>query len=99
MALLWLIKVTSISLKAQFSNYPVSDFWLGNIRDSLVTPYSPYYSQVEIILALTERVLSPLTSPRKLLSSVLQLLVQCNVRVTAVKLYPKFPRFTLPIYI
>ena len=54
--LLWLTKVTSISLNTQLSTYSVS------IRDYLMTTYSPYHSQVEIILALTERILSSLTS-------------------------------------
>ena len=52
MAPLWLIKATSVSLKTQFSNYPVSIIWLWIVCDYLVTPYSPYHSQVEIILAL-----------------------------------------------
>ena len=48
-----------------------------------MTPYSPYHSQVNIILALTERILSPLTSSW-LLFSVLQLnFVQCNHRLVS----------------
>ena len=43
------------------------------ICNYLMTLYSPYHSQVKIILALTEREMSPLTFSWKLLSSVLQL--------------------------
>ena len=94
MVLLWLIKVTSISLKHTFYKLPHQQIWLGIIRDYLVTLYSLYHSQVEITLALTESTVSSYLSKK---TAFLRLIafVQCNVRVTSVKLYPKFLQFTL----
>ena len=50
MVFLWLIKVTLIFFNTQFPNYTISIFWLEITRDNLTTPYSPYHSQVEVIL-------------------------------------------------
>ena len=53
MVLLWLFKVTSISVVTQFYNFPVNIFWLEIVRDYMMTLYSLYNSQVETILKIT----------------------------------------------
>ena len=68
MVLLWLIKVTLISL-TQFSNNSISNFRLKIMHNTLMALYSLYHNQVGVSLALTERVLSPLTSLQKLHTS------------------------------
>ena len=68
MVLLWLIEVTLISLDTQFSKNSVSTFWVKIMHNTLMVLYSLYHNQVEVSLTLTERVLSLLTSLRKLLS-------------------------------
>ena len=90
MVVLWLIKDTLISLNAQFSKYPNS-ILAGNHTWLLTTPYSLYHSQVEIILALTEKVLSPRTSSWNLLSSILQLLCSATLEFPWWNYVPKTP--------
>ena len=93
----WLKSLQSLFFNTQFSNYPVSISWLEITRDYLMTPYSPYQSQVEIILALTK---STVSSYFFVQTSFLRLtaFVQCNVRVTALKFYLKLPQFTPMVY-
>lgn len=66
MVLLWLIEVTLISRNTQFSSNSISTFWLKIMHNTLMALYSLYHNQVDVSLAFTERVLSPLTSLQKL---------------------------------
>ena len=94
MVLLWLIKVTLIYLNTQFSNDSFSTFWLKIMHNSLMALYSLYHDQAEVSLALTEQVVSPLTSLQNCFLS-LTAFMHCNVSDAVVNVYPKFPRFTL----